>query len=65
MIINSRKLFNCPFVIVDLGLQDCIIGIKWLKRFKLKLDTDRSWLIWSDKHPATYDPALPILITLN
>jgi hypothetical protein len=65
MIIDGRKILNCPFVIVDLGSQDCIIGIKWLKRFKLKLDTDRSRLIWSDKHPATYDPAPPILMTLN
>ncbi|KAF2621073.1 hypothetical protein BU25DRAFT_355159, partial [Macroventuria anomochaeta] len=65
MIINGRKILNCPFVIVDLRSQDCIIGIKWLKCFKLKLDTDCSWLIWSDKYPVTYNPAAPILMTLN
>jgi predicted aspartyl protease len=65
MIIDGRKVRNCPFIVVDLGSQDCIIGIKWLKRFKLKLDTERSRLIWPEKYPRSYDPAPPLLMRLQ
>ena len=65
MKIDGRKIFNCPFIIVDLGSQDCIIGIRWLKRFKLQLDTDRNRLCWPLKYPAQYDPSPPLLMTLH
>ena len=65
MTIDGRKVRNCPFIIVDLGSQDCIIGIKWLKRFKLKLDTERTRLIWPEKYLRSYDPAPPILMSLH
>ena len=65
MIIDGRKVRNCPFIVVDLGSQDCIIGIKWLKRFKLKLDTEHSRLIWPERYPRSYDPAPPLLMTLQ
>ena len=65
MIIDGRKVRNCPFIIVDLGSQDCIIGIKWLRRFKLGLDTERSRLVWPAKYPRSYDPAPPLLMTLH
>ena len=63
--IDGRKIYNCPFVIMDLGSQDCIIGIKWLRRFQLQLDTVRNRIVWPAKYPATYDPAPPILVQLK
>lgn len=63
--IDGRKVYNCPFVIMDLGSQDCIIGIKWLRRFQLQLDTVRNRIVWPAKYPATYDPAPPILVQLK
>ena len=65
IVIDGRKVRNCPFIVVDLGSQDCIIGIKWLKRFKLKLDTEHSRLLWPEKYPRSYDPAPPLLMTLH
>lgn len=65
MIVGGRKVHNCPFVIVDLGSQDCIIGQHWLKRFQILIDTDKSRLIWPEKYPPTYDPAPPILVRLH
>ena len=50
---------------MDLGSQDCIIGIKWLRRFQLQLDTVRNRIVWPAKYPATYDPAPPILVQLK
>ena len=49
---------------MDLGSQDCIIGVKWLRQFRLHLDTYRNRLIWPTGYPATYDAAPPILMTL-
>lgn len=63
--IDGRKLLNVPFLILDLGSQDCIIGNQLLRRFKILLDTERSRLIWPAKYPATYDPAPPILMQLH
>ena len=63
--VDGRKIYNCPFVIMDLGSQDCIIGIKWLRRFQLQLDTIRNRIVWPAKYPATYDPAPPILVQLK
>ncbi|USP72775.1 uncharacterized protein yc1106_06638 [Curvularia clavata] len=50
---------------MDLGTQDCIIGIKWLRRFQLRLDTSRNRIVWPAKYPPTYDPAPPILVQLK
>ena len=50
---------------MDLGTQDCIIGIKWLRRFQLSLDTVRNRIVWPAKYPPTYDPAPPILVQLK
>lgn len=65
MIVGGRKVHNCPFVIVDLGSQDCIIGQHWLKQFQILINTDKSRLIWPEKYPLTYDPAPPILVRLH
>jgi hypothetical protein len=49
---------------MDLGSQDCIIGVKWLRQFRLHLDTYRNRLLWPKGYPATYNAAPPILTTL-
>jgi predicted aspartyl protease len=64
MRIDGRTIRNCPFVIMDLGSQDCIIGVKWLRQFRLHLDTYRNRLLWPTEYPATYDAAPPLLMTL-
>lgn len=64
MRIDGRTIRNCPFVIMDLGSQDCIIGVKWLRQFRLQLDTYRNRLLWPKEYPATYDAAPPLLMTL-
>lgn len=54
--INERTIQNYPFVIMDLGQQDCIIGIQWLRRFKVQLDTQRNRLLWPPEYPPNYNP---------
>ena len=52
--IDGRTILNCPFVILDLGQQDCIIGLRWLKRFRIKLDAEHHRLIWPSEYPPSY-----------
>jgi hypothetical protein len=49
---------------MDLGSQDCIIGVKWLRQFCLQLDPYRNRLLWPTEYPSTYDASPPILMTL-
>ncbi len=49
--IDQRRFYNVPFVILDLGVQDVIVGIKWMRRFHVKLDTQRNKLIWPSEYP--------------
>jgi transposase InsO family protein/predicted aspartyl protease len=60
--IDGRRIYNCPFVILDLGSQDMIIGIKWMKRFKLEIDTARNRFRWPPEYPPTPSWAKEILI---
>jgi transposase InsO family protein len=63
--VDGRRIYNCPFVILDLGDQDVIIGIQWMKRFKLKLDTARNRFIWPSEYPPTQNFAKEIVIPYN
>ncbi|KAF2731803.1 hypothetical protein EJ04DRAFT_525902 [Polyplosphaeria fusca] len=49
----------------DLGTQDCIIGVKWMCRFRVLLDPVQNRLIWPDKYPPTYDPSRTLLMHLD
>ena len=40
--IDGRRIHNCPFIVLDLGNQDVIIGLKWIRRFKVLLDLVRN-----------------------
>ena len=35
--IDGRKIWNLPFLVLDLGSQDYILGRHWLDRFKVSL----------------------------
>lgn len=59
--IDGRKIYNCPFVILDLN-QEVIIGIKWMRRFRLDLDTVKSRFKWPVDHPPTESWAKEILL---
>jgi transposase InsO family protein/predicted aspartyl protease len=60
--IDGRRVYNCPFVILDLGNQDAIIGIKWMKRFRLGIDTVQQRFIWPPEYPPSPLYAKEILI---
>ena len=49
--IDGRLIKNCPLIVMDLGDQDLIIGIKWLRRFKIQLDPCYSRFRWPSDYP--------------
>jgi hypothetical protein len=51
--IDGRRIRNCPFIVLDLGNQDVIIGIKWMRRFKVRLDPQHNQFIWPNEYPPT------------
>jgi hypothetical protein len=63
--IDNRRIYNCPFVIIDLGEQDMIIGRKWMSRFKILLDPENSRFIWPSEHPPTPLWSKELLIPFN
>ena len=50
--IDSRRQYNVPFLVTDLGHHDVILGRKWLAYLNLLLDVWNRQLIW----PATMPP---------
>jgi len=36
--IDGRRISNVPFIVLPLGKHDCIIGVRFMRRFKLLLD---------------------------
>jgi predicted aspartyl protease/transposase InsO family protein len=50
--IDGRRISNCPFVLLPLGQQDMIIGRKWLKHFRIMVDSSKGRLIWPANLPA-------------
>lgn len=51
--LDGRRIRNCPFIILDLGNQDAIIGLKWMRRFKVRLDPTHNRFIWPTDYPPT------------
>ena len=51
--VDGRRIYNCPFVILDLGKQDIIIGVKWIRRFRTQLDALHNRFIWPSEYPPT------------
>ena len=52
LIINGRRILNCPFIVLDLGHQDVIVGIKWMRRFRVHLDPQRNQFLWPSDTPS-------------
>jgi hypothetical protein len=50
---------------MDLGSQDCIIGIKWLNRFRVQLDPSRNRIVWPAKYPINYTSTAPLMMRLR
>jgi transposase InsO family protein len=44
--IDGRRQYNVPFVILDLGSHDIILGRKWLAQFDIGVDCRRNCLLW-------------------
>ena len=42
--INGQRQYNIPFLILDLGSYDLILGREWLKRLKVLVDCDKGCL---------------------
>jgi transposase InsO family protein len=51
--VDKRRIRNCPFIVLDLGQHDVIIGNRWLKHFNILLDPKRNKLIWPAVIPPT------------
>src|SRR4051794_15024294 len=60
--IDGRRFYNCPFIIVDLGPQDLILGDKWLARFKLHTDSANRRILWPKTHPPASSFAREIML---
>lgn len=44
--IDGRRQYNVPFLILDLGSHDIILGRKWLAQFDIGVDCRRNRLLW-------------------
>jgi len=62
MSIDGRRQLLAPFLIVDIGGHDMIIGRKWFSYFNIHLDIRKRRLLWPPEHPPTPYFAREILI---
>ena len=46
LMVDGRRQYNAPLLILDLGSHDIILGRKWLERFDIGIDCKRRRLIW-------------------
>jgi hypothetical protein len=46
LIVDNRKQYNLPFIILNLGTHDAILGRKWFEYFHVNPDVARRRLIW-------------------
>jgi len=53
MSIDGRRQLLAPFLIVDIGGHDMIIGRKWFSYFNIHLDIRKRRLLWPPEHPPT------------
>jgi predicted aspartyl protease len=60
--IDGRRVYNAPFIVLDLGKHDCIIGVKLIRRFRLLLDPSRNQFKWPVQYPRTDSYSKDILI---
>jgi hypothetical protein len=53
LVIDGRRLVEIPFLILDLGNHDIILGAKWMAYFDIQPDLRRRKLVWPDSLPQT------------
>jgi hypothetical protein len=53
LVIDRRRLVEIPFLILDLGNHDIILGAKWMAYFDIQPDLRRRKLVWPDSLPQT------------
>jgi hypothetical protein len=53
LVIDGRRLVEVPFLILQLGNQDMILGAKWMAHFDVQPDLRRQRLIWPANLPQT------------
>ena len=53
--LDSRTLPRIPFLILELGNVDIILGFTWLSYFNIKVDASRRVLEWPPELPPGYD----------
>ena len=51
LLLDGRKLHNIPFLILNLGNHDMILGAKWMDYFDIAPDLRRKRLIWPQNIP--------------
>jgi len=53
MSIDGRRQLLAPFLMIDIGGHDVIIGRKWFSYFNIHLDPRKRRLLWPPQHPPT------------
>ena len=51
--IDGRRQLQAPFLIIDIGGHDMIIGRKWFSYFNIHLDSRKQSLLWPPCYPPT------------
>ena len=62
---RRKETGNLPFLIVDLGTHDVILGCKWLEHYNVMVDSRQRRLVWPLNHPKTLSFASPIRTSLK
>jgi predicted aspartyl protease len=60
--IDGRRQYNVPFLILDLGSHDCIIGRKWFEHFNVLIDAKERCFHWPQHLNPSYSVVKEILI---
>jgi transposase InsO family protein len=63
LIIDGRRQYNLPLLILDLGSHDLILGRKWFDYFRILLDVHNRRLHWPAEIPPTYSAVREIKLT--
>lgn len=64
LLVDDRKMFNVPLLLLDLGSHDMIIGRKWLEHTSALVNAKHRRLVWpADALLPDYVPNREILIS--
>jgi transposase InsO family protein len=55
--VDGRKQMNVPFLILDLGQHEMILGRRWMECCKIQVDLAKRRLVW----PADYGPTTKVI----